>query len=191
MSREARMALFLLLVLLILAVALRRAQSQEGGLPDPAESGFPSELLDLQTNYFNANDQFAQVIYAYPAPGDNAPIPLSGADAANLFIPEDVFLHAQMSDGEWPRERTWCPNDQAACPQIQAPEGVTVTVNVYESPAGHGYETVYTYRDAMGGHWRRVDNVGPETWRDSDWVFLSPLPIPVFVSPLRTPEPPQ
>lgn len=43
-----------------------------------------------------------------------------------------------------------------------------LTVNVYDGPAGAGWEAVIEMIDA-GQLWRRVVNSGPETYRDSAW----------------------
>lgn len=68
------------------------------------------------------------------------------------------------------------PTDQA---ESWSDEGHSVpsrsfsfTVNVYKGPSGHGYELVCQFLDA-GGRWRRVVNVGPETWREQPWTFLA------------------
>ena len=44
-----------------------------------------------------------------------------------------------------------------------------VTCNVYESPAGHGYEAVARVRGTGGEVWRICRQVGPETWREHGW----------------------
>lgn len=41
----------------------------------------------------------------------------------------------------------------------------SVTVDVYQSPAGWGYTKTYRARGSTGEVWRIVRNVGPETWR--------------------------
>lgn len=46
---------------------------------------------------------------------------------------------------------------------------MAVTINVYESPDGHGYEVVLRVR-VNDRQYRRVLQHGPETWRERDWV---------------------
>jgi hypothetical protein len=41
-------------------------------------------------------------------------------------------------------------------------------VNTYRGPSGQGYEIVGTIVLA-GRTWRKIINVGPETYRDRDW----------------------
>lgn len=44
-----------------------------------------------------------------------------------------------------------------------------LTVNVYDGPAGRGWEAVIEMVD-NGQLWRRVVNSGPETWREQPWT---------------------
>ena len=64
-----------------------------------------------------------------------------------------------------------CPSDQETCPSLALSEspGLTITVNVYESPIGPGYELVGEYMDASGQRWQAVENYGPEVWRGHDF----------------------
>lgn len=66
------------------------------------------------------------------------------------------------------------PTDQA---ESWADEGYSIpsrsfsfAVNVYNGPSGHGYELTCQFKDA-GGTWRRVVNVGLETYREQPWTF--------------------
>lgn len=45
-----------------------------------------------------------------------------------------------------------------------------ITVNVYESPEGHGYEAVARVTGSGGEVWRICRQHGPEEWREHGWV---------------------
>ena len=51
---------------------------------------------------------------------------------------------------------------------LPAPPGWTYWIDVYESPAGPGYQVCYEVRRGQKT-FRKVVNVGPETARDRDW----------------------
>lgn len=55
--------------------------------------------------------------------------------------------------------------------EIPTPMMSALTVDVYESPAGHGY-VVHAEHRIDGVLWRRSINIGPETWRNADWYAV-------------------
>ena len=55
---------------------------------------------------------------------------------------------------------------------------LTWRVNVYESPAGHGYEIVYERVLPDRRVMRMIENHGPESWRDRAWYVVTEERIP-------------
>lgn len=72
------------------------------------------------------------------------------------------------------------PTDQAeswndAGFSLPATMPMALVINVYEGPQGHGYELVPKF-EFGGTNYRRVENVGPETWRVQAWTEVGNNP---------------
>ena len=68
------------------------------------------------------------------------------------------------------------PTDQAEAwtaffPAIPSKLPYSVQINIYNSPAGQGYEVVLE-TEIAGIGWRRVFNFGSETFRAQDWMQI-------------------
>lgn len=79
-------------------------------------------------------------------------------DAQNVYYTANG-RYAQVIFGDSPQ----CPVP-GSCINLSYPEGVTVAVNVYTSPAGDGYEVVIIHDG-----WRITVNHGPESQRSTGW----------------------
>jgi len=148
----------------LLGAGLVAAQSGDDPLVD-----FSAIVANLQTNYLAEHDQYAQVIAGYPMDED-----------AQMMAPPPTEMWDQLQywANPTPGPVIICPADQASCPEILAPPGMTVTIDVYESVSGTGYTISYRWIDDDGFRWLMRENVGPETWRALDWTPLSPLQTP-------------
>lgn len=66
------------------------------------------------------------------------------------------------------------PTDQAkswndAGFALPATMPMSLAINAYEGPQGHGYELILEF-EFGGASYRRVENIGPETWRPQAWT---------------------
>jgi len=105
------------------------------------------------------------------------------AQVALPYAPGAAAVAALVADGHYPLY-AYSPVATPIPEFSWYTDGITITMNVYESPEGFGYEIVYD-----NGLWRRIAVAGPETWRAEDWRQLSPLPTPPIspLSPLEAP----
>ena len=46
----------------------------------------------------------------------------------------------------------------------------TITLTSYEGPLGNGQTTEYRWTSNTGERWIRTKNIGPETWRETQWT---------------------
>ena len=73
------------------------------------------------------------------------------------------------------------PTDQAeswadAGVVLPAQVEVSIQVDVYQAPGGHGFVVCVFIRMSATETWMRCYNVGPETWRTHDWQQIRSVP---------------
>lgn len=104
------------------------------------------DMAGTQAGYKASHGVYWQGLSTHPIP------PVFGA-------PEPPILDSHPTDQAY----TW-----EDIGMLFGPLQCSMRVDVYNGPDGHGY-TLTTIVEISGDIWKRVINIGPETWRDSAW----------------------